>query len=244
MSAFLMFFIIEMPVYADDDYTILPEDESEIVVEKVTLTYDTNGGEAGPVAETVDKNTKVIVSDVIPTRNGYSFKGWTMQNLTYKAGDSLQLVDSTTLYAKWSANKYNIAFNGNGSTSGKMSTLKNLSFDKIYTLAKNAYKKKGYKFVGWNTKADGTGESYSNSEKVQGMYGKNKGTITLYAQWEINTYKITYNLNGGTNNESNPESYTIKTSTIKLASPKKTGYSFKGWYSDSKFKTKVTEIKK
>ena len=55
---------------------------------------------------------------------------------------------------------------------------------------------------------------------------------------------ITIEIDGGINNESNPEFYTISTSTIKLANPTKAGYSFKGWYSDSKFKTKVTEIKK
>ena len=53
-------------------------------------------------------------------------------------------------------------------------------------LSANTYKRAGYKFVGWNTKADGSGESYSNKEAfyLKGfmwIFGKN---VTLYAQWE------------------------------------------------------------
>ena len=53
-------------------------------------------------------------------------------------------------------------------------------------LAANTFKRAGYKFVGWNTKADGSGESYSNKEAfyLKGfmwIFGKN---VTLYAQWE------------------------------------------------------------
>lgn len=55
-------------------------------------------------------------------------------------------------------------------------------------LTSNAYKRAGYVFTGWNTKADGTGESYMNSEKffLKGEQGavKTYGTSqTLYAQW-------------------------------------------------------------
>ena len=54
-------------------------------------------------------------------------------------------------------------------------------------LAANTFKRAGYKFVGWNTKADGSGESYSNKEAfyLKGfmwIFGKN---VTLYAQWEV-----------------------------------------------------------
>ena len=53
-----------------------------------------------------------------------------------------------------------------------------------------------------------------------------------------NTYKITYNLNGGTNNSANPTSYTVLYG-VTLKSPTRTGYTFDGWYNGS---TKVTGI--
>ena len=58
----------------------------------------------------------------------------------------------------------------------------------------------------------------------------------------INTYKITYQLDGGTNNKSNVGSYKA-TDTVKLYNPTKSKYLFGGWYEDSGFKTKVTSIK-
>ena len=58
------------------------------------------------------------------------------------------------------------------------------------------------------------------------------------------TYTITYNLNGGKNSSSNPTTYNVDTSTITLANPTKTGYTFGGWYSDANFTTKVTQIAK
>ena len=57
-------------------------------------------------------------------------------------------------------------------------------------------------------------------------------------------YTITYNLNGGTNSTSNPTKYTIETATITLASPTRTGYTFGGWYTESAFTNKVTQIAK
>ncbi len=54
-------------------------------------------------------------------------------------------------------------------------------------------------------------------------------------------YTITYNLNGGKNHNSNPKTYYGENLTLK--SPKKKGYIFNGWYSDNKFKNKVTSLK-
>ena len=42
-------------------------------------------------------------------------------------------------------------------------------------------------------------------------------------------YTITYNLDGGTNSSSNPDSYTVLYG-VKFADPSKKGYDFLGWY--------------
>ena len=49
------------------------------------------------------------------------------------------------------------------------------------------------------------------------------------------TYTIIYNLNGGKNDISNPNTYNIANGKIVLAIPTKAGYKFGGWYIDSRY---------
>ncbi|MBR0090307.1 MAG: InlB B-repeat-containing protein [Lachnospiraceae bacterium] len=58
-----------------------------------------------------------------------------------------------------------------------------LQYGKAYRLTANTMTRKGYTFVGWNTKADGTGKTYANKASVKNLSTKNKATVTLYAQW-------------------------------------------------------------
>ncbi len=57
-------------------------------------------------------------------------------------------------------------------------------------LTGNAFTKEGYHFVAWNTIADGTGTSYADGAEIE-MH-----TLTLYAQWELNTYTVMLNKTG------------------------------------------------
>lgn len=155
---------------------------------------------------------------------------------------SEEIEDDGSFYAK--TKKYTIKFDANKATSGKMSAMKSCKYGKKYKLTANKFKRKGYTFTGWNTKKDGSGKSYKNKAQVKNLTSKDGKTVTLYAQWKKTKYTITYELNGGKNNSKNPSKYYVTTSTIKLKNPTRTGYTFKGWYSDSKYKNKVTNIKK
>lgn len=53
--------------------------------------------------------------------------------------------------------------------------------------------------------------------------------LTLYAKWELISYPIIYELDGGENAVENPDSYTIESETITLRDPTREGYIFKGW---------------
>ena len=69
----------------------------------------------------------------------------------------------------------------------------------------------------------------------------------INATWYYNygkTFSINYNLNGGKNNSANPKTFTEETATIILKNPTKSGYTFKGWYSDKGLTKKVTKIAK
>lgn len=87
--------------------------------------------------------------------------------------------------------------------------------------------KTGYNFTGWEMTVPAT------------MPAKD---LVLTAQFTPIDYLITYHLDGGSNNGSNPVTYTIESETIRLESPTKTGYEFIGWYTDDTYAAKVTEI--
>lgn len=211
-----------------------------------TITYNLNGGKnnsSNPAFYTI---TTATISLKNPSKTGYDFAGWYSDKKCTKKVTQIKKgsTGNKTFYAKWTAHKYTIKFNGNGSTSGSMKKLTNRQYGKSYTLTANAYKKKGYSFAGWNTKKDGSGKTYKNKAEVKNLTSKSGGTVTLYAQWKKTKYTITYNLNSGKNNSSNPSSYTVTTKTIKLKKPTRKGYQFVGWYSDKKCTKKVTQIKK
>lgn len=76
---------------------------------------------------------------------------------------------------------YQVGFKANGGT-GKMSK-QTIKRNKTKALKKNAFKRTGYKFVGWNTKKDGSGKWFKNRQKVKNIAKAGK-TIRLYAQWK------------------------------------------------------------
>ena len=87
-------------------------------------------------------------------------------------------------------------------------------------------------FIGWNTKADGSGTSYVPGELLS-MPEKN---ITLYAMYGSNQFSIQWELNGGTVSEGTvlANSYTTK-DTILLPTAQqitKEGCVFTGWYTN------------
>lgn len=208
------------------------------------ITYSLFGGKnnkSNPASYTM--NSKVSLKD--PSRKGYKFVGWytdaSCKNKVTKI--SKGTTGDITLYAKWKAKEYKIVYKGNGSTSGKMSNT-DCKYGTSYKLRANKFKKKGYTFVGWNTKADGSGKTYKNKASVKNLTSTSNKKVTLYAQWEKTKYTVTYKLNGGKNNKKNPTSYYITSFTKTLKNPTRKGYTFQGWYTDKKFKNKVTKIKK
>ena len=76
-----------------------------------------------------------------------------------------------------------VAFNGNGSTSGSMSSIKIPAGDS-QALPSNTFVRSGYDFTGWNTAANGGGTSYGNGATLTTTTAQAGQTITLYAQWE------------------------------------------------------------
>lgn len=202
-----------------------------------SIVYKLNGG-VNNKSNPATYNFKTAVASLAkPTKKGYSFQGW-FTDAKFKnpfKGIKKGSSGNRTVYAKWAVIKYTVSYTLNG---GKAPTGNPTS----YYVTTNTIKlknptKKGYTFGGW----------YKDSKfktKIVSIPKGSTGNLKLYAKWTATKYTITYKLNGGTNSKSNPATFTINSANIKFANPSKKGCVFEGWYSDSKFKNKVTVIKK
>ena len=191
------------------------------------------------IAEATSKGTDYTFTTTTPsadaagTKTGYTFAKWKCNTSPYSGNlyDAnlehtwSQALSSTYEFEPtWTANTYTIKYNANGG-SGSMSNT-SATYDSNATLTANAFTKTGYHFKNWNTKSNGSGTSYNNGATVSNL--ATSGSVTLYAQWEANTYSITYNYDGGTQGTNHPSSGTFD-STVTISNPSKAGYGFTGW---------------
>ncbi len=196
---------------------------------KYTITYNLDKGTncKGNPAGFNKNNKKITLCE--PTRKGYTFGGWyTDKAKTKKVTEIKKKANKNiTLYAKWSKNKYYVKYDANGGK-GEMSK-STFKYDTNYKLAVNTYTRKGYTFTGWNTKADGTGKSYTDAQKIKSLTNKNKKTITLYAQWRKNKYTVKYDANGGTGSMSSNTFKYNNEYTLRINKFTRNNYTFTGW---------------
>lgn len=80
---------------------------------------------------------------------------------------------------------YTVVYHGNGADAGSMAN-STYNYATGGTLKSAVYSKTGYRFSGWNLKADGTGISVAVGEDAKNLAqyaDESEGVITLYAQW-------------------------------------------------------------
>ncbi len=96
-----------------------------------------------------------------------------------------------------------------------------------------------FSFVGWYDNQDYSGDPITR------IGDDAYGDKTLYARFTGDQYSITYELNGGTNPETNPTTYNYGDGVDSFddAVPPE-GYNFVGWFEDSAFNTPITQIAK
>ncbi|MBR4003051.1 MAG: leucine-rich repeat protein [Clostridia bacterium] len=199
------------------------------------INYELNGGtnNVGNKSNyTVETDTFSLLN---PTREHYTFGGWFNDNSYTSELNSIEkgTIGQKTLYAKWTPIEYNITYILNGGTNNNQNPNTYNVEDEIIFAEPT---RNGYSFKGWFT------DSEFNNE-ITNINREFLDEITLYAEWEIITYPINYELNGGTNNPENKSNYTIETDTFELKNPTREHYSFNGWY-DFVFDTRVTEVTK
>ena len=186
-----------------------------------SITFEENGG-----TTVTDLSGQIVLPNPLPTttKSGYTFVNWYYDSaFTQKANAGDTIESNVTLYAKWELNTYTITYNSNGGSSIPQSSDVTQLPNPLPTPTKS-----GYTFLGWYydssfTNAAVAGDSLSSD-------------VTLYAKWQLNTYTITYNSNGGS---SIPQTSDATQLPDPLPTTTKSGYTFRGWFYDSDFTNEV-----
>lgn len=156
------------------------------------------------------------------------FKEWKIPSIYTSGGYATEVMLQAVMYIQ-----SNIHYNLNADeTNAAMNPTTYLEGVGVASL--ESASKTGYNFEGWYSEPAFT-------TKVTSIPATQTGTVDLYPKFSLATYNINYELDGGTNDTSNPTGYTYGTG-VMLADASKTGYTFDGWYSDAAFTTRVTGI--
>ena len=172
-----------------------------------------NGNKSNTVQVKYDSDWYCSMNNDIPEKEGYTFGGWYRKDInediseqiydafgkivldntscyTYKNGKASWCNEGdVTLYAYWIANKYTIVFDANKPANSSSLITGNMPniicmYDTPVNIPTNSYQIKGWDFVGFNTKADGSGDNIIPGSTVINLTSVNNGVVTLYAQWD------------------------------------------------------------
>ena len=206
--------------------------------ETYTVRYDANGGTGAPASQTKTYGVPLTLATIKPTRTGYEFLGWSTDPTTmltnYAPGERYTDEASVTLYAVWRyiPKTYEVKYDANGGGNTPASQTKTEDVTLILTSTIPA--RYGYTFRGWATSSSATSATY----QAGGSYTANE-SVTLYAVWEIKTYTVSFDANGGSD-APNPQKKTHGQNLIlTVAIPTRANHVFLGWATDSTSKSVV-----
>ena len=195
----------------------------------------------------INIGTEVTVTATVKT--GYKFVNWTDGSSNEKSTDKdykfTMPANDVNLTANATPIKYNIVFNSNkpssatSSVTGSTASMNNISYDTSITLNKNGYNLSGWKFAGWDTKADGSGTSYTDGQSVNNLTTTDGATITMYAKWvQGDGDLVTANKGTGISTATGTGTYKDGAS-VSLNATVATGYTWKanesttGWFDNT-----------
>lgn len=198
-----------------------------------------------------------ITLPAAPAKAGYTFDGWYKDSaFANKAGDAGATYSPTetadiTFYAKYSLKTTKITWDLQSGTSATITAL-NGTADSILTYSQacsvlnnskfTAPTRTGYTFTGFYDAAS-NGKKYINADLTSATtWDKDVAIATLYAQWEANTYNLTYIVDGKADTSITPKTWVFGSNgnQITLQTPTKTGYTFDGWYDSANYTGKIS----
>ena len=146
------------------------------------VTYNYNNGVTSNQTQSV-LHGGTLISTADPARTNYTFGGWYTDNNTFANQWNFNnpVIESFSLYAKWTLNRYTVTFNANGATGGAVPAAQTVDYNTSTTLPTQGSLVRTYcTFGGWNTNAAGTGTNYNTNSPFTVTEN-----ITLYAKWEF-----------------------------------------------------------
>lgn len=194
-----------------------------------SINYIVNGGTIDADAPKTFVSSNLPITLPTPTRAGYEFGGWFLSSdfsgaaqTTIPAGTD----SNVYVYAKW-IKTYNIIYHlvGGENAESNPQTFN----EKTLPLTLATPTREGFTFAGWYQNP-----AYSGNQMTTIEIGTEKN-VSLWAKWNAVEYSVSYNLNGGTNNDQNITKYTILDTPVKLYNPTYEGFVFEGWFTKSDF---------
>lgn len=153
-----------------------------------TVTFNANGGSGAPSAISTTSGSYVTIPTTRPTRSGYSFIGWSVDQYATTAdalaGGSFYVGSDTTLYAVWRKN-ITLYYNSNGGSGAPQATAGYADADgyKTFTITSSVPTRDGYTFNGWWLPND-------ESPRWGGSTLRLSSDATLTAAWIATTYNV------------------------------------------------------
>lgn len=185
-------------------------------------------------------STDTTVAIISRTKNGYNGKWVSSTDSTkeFEFGKNTTpdvLGGTITLVAQWTIIEYKVEYELNGGTNNANNIKKYTVETALFTLLNPEERPNVAIFDGWYDNKE------FNGEKITTIAGGQTENITLYAKWNYISYTITYNLDGGINNQNNKSALT-NIEELDLEKPTKQYYDFKGWYTDSNYSNPISTI--
>ena len=197
-----------------------------------TITYELNEGILA--TDVVNPVTYDVTSANItlnnPTREGYTFKGWSGTDLEGDENQTVTIAQGSTgdktYIANWSPISYAITYNLNEGSLAASDANPETYYITSERIVLNNPTRTNYDFLGWTGTEIEDGTASMTVTIPQGSIGDRN----YVASWTPQNFTITYELNGGSlaDGVTNPETYSVTSEAITLNNPVK-GYPFKGW---------------
>ena len=204
-------------------------------VNSYAVALDRQGGKGGTASATATYGSE-MPEITVPTRKGYTFggyyrgmKGTGVQYYTAE-GQSARVwnvASNATLYAKWTANSYEVTLDMQGGTGEVASAT--ATYGKVMPAIK-VPKRTGYAFGGYFSKKKGAGTQYYTAAGKSARTWNAATNATLYALWTANSYKVTLKRQGGKGGAASARA-TYGEAMPEIEVPTRTGYTFGGYYS-------------
>ena len=209
-------------------------------LQRFDITYVLNEGSVNgdnPSSYTIDT---AFVLNAPADVEGYVFEGWFYDAaFTNKATQIIQgTTGDKTFYAKWTRKTFRVMYLADNNSYGSISDQFVEHGTTINLESAGIFRRAGYEQNGWSTTMGGAKE-YDFGESFTVV-----APVTLYPSWSLVTYTITYECDGCVNNPQNPTTYTINDKKDIRYPQSREGYDFGGWYKETNYTTKVTQIAK